>query len=220
MNVNARLMEKEGFFGLILRLRAEGIANKALLTAMEQTPRSLFLSAAYADSAYSDRLVPIDCGGFAEGADLVARILSLADIQPGQRVLDVGTGSGFLAAIAARLSERVLTIDRYKTLTHLAQQRFQHLGLGNVIARHADGNKAISGEGMFDRIIVTASFEAMPRHYVDCLAAGGVMLAPIIGADDGITRMARLTKIGSRFEREDLFAVPYSRMITGLAAAL
>ncbi|WP_110031129.1 protein-L-isoaspartate(D-aspartate) O-methyltransferase [Hoeflea marina] len=217
--MNARLMEKEGFAGLLLRLRGEGITDKMLLTAMEQTPRTLFLSAAHAHAAYSDRLLPIDCGGFAEGGDLVARLLSLADIKPGQRVLDVGTGSGFLGAVAGRMAERVLTIDRYRTLTQLAQQRFQHLGLSNVIARHADGNKAVSGEGMFDRIIVTASFDAMPRHYVDCLAAGGIMLAPIIGAD-GITRLCRLLKIGSRFEREDLFPVPYSRMIPGLAAAL
>ncbi|MEP3668159.1 MAG: 50S ribosomal protein L11 methyltransferase, partial [Roseibium sp.] len=114
--MNGRLLEKEGFAGLFLRLRAEGIADKALLTALEQTPRTLFVSAAYADAAYQDRLMPIDCGGFAESADLVARLLSALMIEPGHRVLDIGTGSGFLAAVAVRLAERVVTIDRYKTL--------------------------------------------------------------------------------------------------------
>jgi protein-L-isoaspartate(D-aspartate) O-methyltransferase len=73
--MDVRLAEKEGFAGLFLRLRAEGLADKTLLTALEQTPRTLFLSAAYSDCAYQDRLVPIDCGGFAESADLVARLI-------------------------------------------------------------------------------------------------------------------------------------------------
>lgn len=218
--MNVRLAEKEGFASLFLRLRAEGIADTALLTAIEQTPRTVFHSAAYADAAYQDRLLPIDCGGFAESPDMVARVLGAAAIEQGQRVLDIGTGSGFLAAVAGRLAERVITVDRYKTLVQLAQQRFAHLGLGNVIARHVDGLKGVSGEGSFDRIIATCSFDGMPRQFVDQLASGGVMLAPIVGEDGGPARMARLTKIGSRFEREDLFVVPYTPFIPGLAAAL
>tara|TARA_R110002012_G_scaffold258598_10_gene439577 strand:+ start:182843 stop:183496 length:654 start_codon:yes stop_codon:yes gene_type:complete len=217
--VNARLAEKEGFAGLFLRLRAEGLADKALLTALEQTPRTLFLSAAYTDAAYQDRLVPIDCGGFAESADLVARLITMLSIEPGQRVLDLGTGSGFLAAVAARLAERVVTVDRYKTLVQLAQQRFAHLGLGNIVSRQADGLKGVTGEGSFDRIVATCAFDAMPRQFVDQLATGGIMLAPLL-QEDGPTVMMRLTKIGSRFEREDLFEVPYRAFIPGVAAAL
>ncbi|MBU4530706.1 MAG: protein-L-isoaspartate(D-aspartate) O-methyltransferase [Hoeflea sp.] len=217
--MNVRLLEKEGFAGLFLRLRAEGIADKALLTALEQTPRTLFVSAAHADAAYQDRLVPIDCGSFAESADLVARMIALLQIEPGHRFLDIGTGSGFLAAVAARLAERVVTIDRYKTLIQLAQQRFAHLGIGNVIARQADGLKGMNGEGGFDRIIATCAFDGMPRQFIDQLASGGVMLAPI-KSESGRTQMARLTKIGSRFEREDLFDVPYLPFAPGLALAL
>jgi len=217
--MNVRLAEKEGFAGLFLRLRAEGLADKALLTALEQTPRTLFLSAAYADAAYQDRLVPIDCGGFAESADLVVRLISALSIEPGQRVLDLGTGSGFLAAVTARLAERVVTVDRYKTLVQLAQQRFAHLGLGNIVSRQADGLKGMNGEGNFDRIIATCVFDGMPRQFVDQLATGGIMLAPLL-REDGGTIMARLSKIGSRFEREDLFEVPYRAFIPGVAAAL
>jgi len=217
--MNVRLAEKEGFAGLFLRLRAEGLVDKALLTALEQTPRTLFLSAAYSDAAYQDRLVPIDCGGFAESVDLVAKLITAMAIEPGHRVLDLGTGSGFLAAVAARLAERVMTVDRYKTLVQLAQQRFAHLGLGNIVSRQADGLKGMNGEGNFDRVIATCAFEAMPRQFVDQLASGGVMLAPIL-QENGRAKMARLTKIGSRFEREDLFDVPYRAFIPGLAAAL
>lgn len=217
--MNARLAEKEGFAGLFLRLRAEGLADKALLTALEQTPRTLFLSAAYTDAAYQDRLVPIDCGGFAESADLVARLISALSIEPGHRVLDLGTGSGFLAAVAARMAERVMTVDRYKTLAQTAQQRFAHLGIGNIVSRQADGLKGMNGEGSFDRIVATCAFDGMPRQFVDQLATGGVMLAPML-VEGGGTIMARLTKIGSRFEREDLFEVPYRAFIPGVAAAL
>ncbi len=217
--MNARLAEKEGFAGLFLRLRAEGVADKALLTALEQTPRTLFLSAAYSDAAYQDRLVPIDCGGFAESADLVARLISALSIEPGHRVLDLGTGSGFLAAVAARMAERVMTVDRYKTLAQTAQQRFAHLGIGNIVSRQADGLKGMNGEGSFDRIVATCAFDGMPRQFVDQLATGGVMLAPMLVEGSG-TIMARLTKIGSRFEREDLFEVPYRAFIPGVAAAL
>lgn len=218
--MNVRLLEKEGFAGLILRLRAEGITDKALLTALEQTPRTLFFSASHADAVYQDRVLPIDCGGFAESADLVVRLLAQLGVEPGHRVLDIGTGSGFLAAVAARMAERVMTIDRYKTLLQLAQQRFTHLGLGNIILRQADGAQGVAGEGNFDRIISTCAFDGMPRNFVDQLASGGVMLAPIMSPDGGPAQMARLTKIGSRFEREDLFEVPYRAFAPGTAAAL
>jgi Protein-L-isoaspartate carboxylmethyltransferase len=217
--VNARLLEKEGFAGLLLKLRGEGISDTALLSAMEQTPRAAFLSAAHADAAYEDRLLPIDCGQFAESAALVARVLYLTGLAAGQRVLDIGTGTGFLAGVVGRIAERVLTIDRFKTLTTLAQRRYQHLGLANVVARQGDAIKGVPGEGTFDRIISTAAFESIPRHYVDHLVTEGVMVAPIRDKD-GVIRLSRLTKIGSRFEREDFFPVPYLPLIEGQAAAL
>lgn len=217
--MNARLLEKEGFAGLLLKLRGEGIADTTLLAAMEQTPRTLFLSPGHGDAAYDDRLLPIDCGQFAESAALVARILALATLTPGQRLLDIGTGSGFLAGVAGRIVERVLTIDRFKTLTALAQRRYQHLGIANIVARQGDGLKGVPGEGTFDRIIATAAFESIPRTYVDHLVTEGIMVAPIRDKD-GIIRMSRLTKIGSRFEREDFFPVPYLPLIEGQAAAL
>ena len=217
--MNIRLVEKEGFAAFVLRLRAEGISDTALLSAMEQTPRTMFVGAAHAPHAYENRLLPIDCGGFAESPDLVAHILSLAGLASGQRVLDVGTGSGFTAGVIGRIVERVLTIDRYKTLVQLAQQRFSHLAISNVVARQGDGAKGVPGEGTFDRIVVTTAFENMPRHYVDFLVSEGVMVAPLRDKD-GKIRLSRFTKIGSRFEREDFFEVPYLPMTNGMAASL
>ncbi|MBB4189920.1 protein-L-isoaspartate(D-aspartate) O-methyltransferase [Rhizobium aethiopicum] len=217
--MTARLAEKEGFAALVLRLRAEGISDLDLLTAVEQTQRSLFVPPQFSDDAYSSRTIPIECGAFLEGIDFVVRILHHLKLKPGQRVLEVGTGSGFTAAVMGRLAERVLSIDRYKTLTAAAQRRMESLGLRNVVIRHADGSAGMQGEGTFDRILVTAAFNAMPRFYTDQLVSGGSMIAPLMISENEC-RMVRLTKTGSRFEREELFEAPYLPIVPRLASLL
>ncbi|WP_431322121.1 protein-L-isoaspartate(D-aspartate) O-methyltransferase [Rhizobium sp. YTU87027] len=217
--MTARLVEKEGFAALVLRLRAEGVSDLDLLTAVEQTPRSLFVPPQFAEQAYSSRTIPIECGSFLEGVDLAVRILHHLKIKPGQRVLEVGTGSGFMSAVMARMAERVLTIDRYKTLTTNAQRRVDSLGLRNVIIRQADGSAGLQGEGTFDRILVTAAFNSMPRFYTDQLVSGGSMIAPLMISENEC-RLVRLTKTGSRFEREELFDTPYLPIVPRLASQL
>ncbi|WHO71722.1 protein-L-isoaspartate(D-aspartate) O-methyltransferase [Rhizobium sp. BT03] len=217
--MTARLAEKEGFAALVLRLRAEGISDLDLLTAVEQTQRSLFVPPQFSDDAYSSRTIPIECGSFLEGIDFVVRILHRLKLKPGQRVLEIGTGSGFTAAVMGRMAERVLSIDRYKTLTSAAQRRMESLGLRNVIIRHADGSAGMQGEGTFDRILVTAAFNAMPRFYTDQLVSGGSMIAPLMISENEC-RMVRLTKTGSRFEREELFEAPYLPIVPRLASLL
>ncbi|MBY3173246.1 protein-L-isoaspartate(D-aspartate) O-methyltransferase [Rhizobium leguminosarum] len=217
--MTARLAEKEGFAALVLRLRAEGISDLDLLTAVEQTQRSLFVPPQFADDAYSSRTIPIECGSFLEGIDFAVRILHHLKLKPGQRVLEIGTGSGFTAAVMGRLAERVLSIDRYKTLTSAAQRRMESLGLRSVIIRQADGSAGMQGEGTFDRILVTAAFNAMPRFYTDQLVSGGSMIAPLMISENEC-RMVRLTKTGSRFEREELFEAPYLPIVPRLASLL
>ncbi|NKL00694.1 protein-L-isoaspartate(D-aspartate) O-methyltransferase [Rhizobium leguminosarum bv. viciae] len=217
--MTARLAEKEGFAALVLRLRAEGISDLDLLTAVEQTQRSLFVPPQFADDAYSSRTIPIECGSFLEGIDFAVRILHHLKLKPGQRVLEIGTGSGFSTAVMGRLAERVLSIDRYKTLTSAAQRRIESLGLRSVVIRQADGSAGMQGEGTFDRILVTAAFNAMPRFYTDQLVSGGSMIAPLMISENEC-RMVRLTKTGSRFEREELFEAPYLPIVPRLASLL
>ncbi|KQV28057.1 protein-L-isoaspartate O-methyltransferase [Rhizobium sp. Root1203] len=217
--MTSRLVEKEGFAALVLRLRAEGVSDIDLLTAVEQTPRSLFVPPQFADQAYSSRTIPIECGSFLEGVDLAVRVLHSLKVKPGQRVLEIGTGSGFMTAVMARMTERVLTVDRYKTLTGSAQRRIESLGIRNVIVRQADGSAGLQGEGTFDRILVTAAFNAMPRFYADQLVSGGSMIAPLMISDTEC-RLVRLTKTGSRFEREELFNSPYLPIVPRVASQL
>ncbi len=213
------MVEKEEFAALVLRLRAEGISDLDLLTAVEQTPRSQFVPAPLAEEAYSSRTIPIDCGAFMEGADLAVRLLHRLQVKPGHRVLEIGTGSGFTAAVMGRIAERVTTVERYRTLVTAANARMDALGLRNVIIRHADGSNGLPGEGTFDRIFVTAAFNTLPRFYAEQLTHGGSMIAPLI-LDDETCLMTRLTKTGSRFEREDLFPAPYLPLVPHIAAAL
>ncbi|WP_370868969.1 protein-L-isoaspartate(D-aspartate) O-methyltransferase [Ectorhizobium quercum] len=213
------MAEKEGFAALVLRLRASGVSSLDVLTAVEQTPRSHFVPPQFAADAYSSRTIPIDCGSFMEGADLAVRLLDALQIRPGHRVLEVGTGSGFTAAVIGRLAERVISIDRYKSLITAAQARMEALSIRNVILRQADGSAGLSGEGTFDRILVTAAFQAVPRFYADQLVAGGSLIVPLM-TDSENCIMVRLTKTGSRFEREDLFSAPYLPLVPHTAAYL
>lgn len=213
------MLEKEGFASLVLRLRAEGLTDLEFLTACEQTPRSQFVPPQFIGEAYSSRSIPIDCGSFMEGADLAVRILSRLQIRPGQRVLEIGTGSGFMTAVMCRLAERVLSVERYRTLVTAAQGRIEALGLRNVIIRQADGGSGMPGEGTFDRILVTAAFTQIPRFYAEQLVHGGSMVAPLM-LDDETCMMVRLTKTGSRFEREDLFPVGFLPLVPHIASQL
>ncbi|MDH6268071.1 protein-L-isoaspartate(D-aspartate) O-methyltransferase [Rhizobium sp. SG_E_25_P2] len=210
---------KEGFAALCLRLRAKGVNNPDLLNAIEQTPRHLFVPSDFSGNAWSSRTLPLECGAVMEGVDLSAILIDLLKLKPSHRVLEIGTGSGFTAAVMGRIAERVLTIDRYRTLVNLAQERMDKLALRNVIVRQADGNVGLQGEGTFDRILITAGFSAFPRIYAEQLVSGGVMLAPVLG-EDGVARMIRLVKAGSRFEREDLFDTPFQPIVQQVAQTL
>ena len=210
---------KEGFAALCLRLRGKGVTATDLLNAIEQTPRHLFTPAEHASAAWSTRTIPIECGAFMEGVDLAADLIDALKLKPSHRVLEIGTGSGFTAAVMARLAERVLTVDRYKTLVTLAQERMDRLSLRNVVVRQADGSSGLQGEGTFDRIVVTAAFSNLPRIYAEQLVSGGMMVAPVI-QENGTARMVKLMKTGSRFERTELFDTPYQPVVQRVAQYL
>ncbi|WP_425336156.1 protein-L-isoaspartate(D-aspartate) O-methyltransferase [Sinorhizobium numidicum] len=204
---------------MMLRLRGAGMANHDLLKAVEQTPRGHFSPPQYQADAYSQRLIPLDCGSFMEGYDFAVRLLHCLNLKPGQRILEVGTGSGFTAAVMGRIAERVLTIDRYQTLVSSAQKNLEKAGIRNVVARHADGSAGVPGEGTFDRILITAAFNNLPRMFSDHLVSGGTLLVPIMMSETQC-RIVRVNRTGSRFDREDLFDAPYLPIVPQLASFL
>ncbi len=217
--MSVRLTDRERFASFLMRARARGITDARLLDAFEATPRRGFVPAAYADSAYSDRTVPIDCGEVIEGLDMQATVLNALALEDTHRVLEVGTGSGFTAAVMSHLALRVTTAERFRSLCEHAKARFEALRIANITVRHADGRAGLNGEGPFDRIVVWAAFDAMPRAFVDQLATNGAMICAI-GPEDGQQVLTRLSKVGSRFERQDLINVRFQPLAGALAAAL
>lgn len=200
-------------------LRQRGRLSAELMAAFEATPRQDFVPEQWKDAAWSDRTVPLDCGEALEGIDLQAAVLQALGVEPGHRVLEVGTGSGYTAALMARLSARLTTIERFRMLSEAARQRFEAMGLTGITQRHADGSNGLHANGPYDRIVVWAAFESLPRTFADQLATNGVMIAPI-GPGDDLQDLARLSKVGSRFEREDLARVRFQPIARAIAAKI
>ena len=217
--MNLPIDDREGFAAFLLRLRGRGTVPKALIAAFEATPRRGFLAPQFHQLAWSDRMLPIECGEAIEGADMQAAVIAALAIEPGNRVLEIGTGSGYTAAVMSRLAARIVTVDRYKTLVEQARQRFEALGIGNVIVRQTDGSGGLPAEGPFDRIVAWAAFDSLPRFLLDQLSSGGIVIAPI-GPEEGEQVLAKLTKVGSRFEREDIGTVRLQPILRSVAAVI
>ncbi|MCO4316399.1 protein-L-isoaspartate(D-aspartate) O-methyltransferase [Phyllobacterium sp. 21LDTY02-6] len=213
------LSEREGFAAFVLRMRSIGLTDQRLIGAFETTPRMSFVNGSLGNVAYGKGSLPIDCGEFIEGIDLQARLIKALELEPTHRVLEIGTGSGFTAAVMSRLAGRVLSLERYRTLVEAAQQRIQALKIENCILKQADGRQGSSHDGPFDRIIVWAAFETLPKPFVDLLSSNGVLIAPI-GPTDGTQTISRLLKVGSRFEQQELMPVRFLPLAEGMAAAL
>jgi protein-L-isoaspartate(D-aspartate) O-methyltransferase len=211
--------EREKFAAFLLRARASGLTSRELVSVIESVPRRSFIPSHWQAEAWSDRTVPIACGEAIEGIDLQAKVIAALELQPSHRVLEIGTGSGYTAAVMSRLAARVLTVDRYKTLVADARQRFETLELANVIVRQADGANGLAADGPFDRIVVWAAYETLPRFFVEQLSTGGIAIAPI-GPGEGEQVLAKLTKLGSRFEREDIATVRFQPLAAGMAQAI
>lgn len=211
--------DREGFAAFLLRMRAKGITRKDLIAAVESIPRRNFVPGQWQSAVWSDRMIPIPCGEAAEGIDIQVQVVNALALEPHHRVLEIGTGTGYTAALMSRLAARVVSIDRYRTLIEQARHRFETLGIRNVMLRQADAAKGLHGEGPFDRIVSWAAFDTLPRHFVDQLTSGGIMTAPI-GPGDGKQELVRLTKVGSRFDREEIGAVRLQPLLPGVAVRI
>lgn len=209
---------KEQHAAFILRMRAQGVNDTALFAAFETVRRTDFLAPEFRRAAWTSGMLPIGCGEAMESMDLQARMIAALDLKGGERVLEIGTGSGFTAAVMAALGARVVTVDRYRTLCAEAVARFEKAGLA-IGVRHADGTKGLPGEGPFDRIVAWAAFGELPRFLADQIATNGILVAPMGEADRPQT-ILKLTKVGSRFERKEIGEARLQPLIASLAAAL
>ncbi|WP_273725191.1 protein-L-isoaspartate(D-aspartate) O-methyltransferase [Brucella gallinifaecis] len=213
-----QLSDREGFVSFVMRMRARGINDARLFGAIEATPRQSFMGSAWAHLAFSQRTAPLDCGEYIEGIDDQARVISALDLESGHRVLEIGTGSGFTAAVMSMLSGRVTTVERYRKLCDRALQQFVTLKRENIMVKHTDGRHGMPG-GPFDRIVIWLACDDIPRHFVELLATHGVLVAPV-GPGDGVQMMTRIAKVGSRFEQQNIMPVRYQPFIEGISSVL
>lgn len=204
---------------LLASLRADGIGSPALEEAIASVDLRDYVSLATRDAIRSDRWLPLECGQSMTPARVTARMIVAAEIEASHSVLEIGTGSGYQTALLARMARKVMTLERYRTLTHSASRRLTMDGISNAAFLQRDGSVPHRDGILYDRIIIDSAFEQVPRHYIDMLVANGVLVCAV-GPLDGEQQLLRLTKIGSRFERRTLGTVRFNALEKGVATAL
>ena len=210
---------REDMARFILGLRASGIRDTRVLAAMERVPRRVFVDPALAAEAQADRALPIDCGQTVSPPLLVAAMTEQLGLDARMTVLEIGTGSGYHAAVLSHLVRRVTSIERYRTLAQAAEARFAALRLSNVTVVVGDGLEGWPPQAPFDRILVTGAVERVPEALLHQLKEGGVMLLPVgkLGAPQYLRRIRR-TACG--VEDTELMEVSVAPLVPGRARRL
>ena len=202
-----------------LTLRRRGISDQTVLRTMEEVPRELFVEASDRDGAYRDSALPIACGQTISQPFVVAYMTEQLQLQKQHRVLEIGAGSGYQAAVLSKLARQVLTVERYRKLADAARARLEKLDCHNVEVMLGDGLNLPPNIGPFDRIIVTAAVEQIPENLVGRLEIGGILIAPV-GPHQGVQTLTRLTRNETGIERKELVEVRFVPALPGVAREL
>ncbi|HEX6859152.1 MAG TPA: protein-L-isoaspartate(D-aspartate) O-methyltransferase [Caulobacteraceae bacterium] len=204
---------------LLLALRTQGVTEPKVLGAIEKTPRELFTPDLFKERAWEDSALPIACGQTISQPFIVGLMTQALTINPRDRVLEIGTGSGYQTAILARLARLVYTVERYRTLLREAESRFKELGLTNIITKFGDGGEGWPEQAPFDRIMVTAAAPEEPKKLLAQLKPNGVLVAPVgRGPVQHLRRFAGDGKGG--FKVEELGEVRFVPLLDGVAREL
>ena len=202
-----------------LNLRRRGISDQAVLRAMEEVPREAFVAAVDRDDAYRDSALGIACGQTISQPFVVAYMTEQLQLQKGHKVLEIGTGSGYQAAVLSRLCAHVLTVERYRTLADTARDRLEALGYFNIEVMYGDGFDIPPGAGDFDRIIVTAAMEQIPEKLLERLVPRGILIAPV-GPHHGVQTLVRIVRTETGFDARELVDVRFVPALPGIAREL
>ena len=208
-----------GRMQFLLSMRQRGIMDAAVLRALDEVPREHFVEEALAERAYADQALPINCGQTISQPYVVAYMTEQLGVKPTHRVLEVGTGSGYQAAVLSRLAREVVSVERYRTLAEAARERLTRLGYDNIEVFVGDGLAGVPERAPYDRIMVTAAAELVPVTLVEELTDGGVMILPL-GPHAGTQRLIKVTKSEQGLQREDLIGVRFVPLLPGQAREL
>ncbi len=199
----------------LFALRSKGVTDGRVLNAMETVDRGHFVRGTFADRAYEDMPLPIGAGQTISQPSIVGIMTQALNVSVRDKVLEVGTGSGYQAAILSQLARRVYTVDRHKRLVSEAKQVFDLLGLTNVIAIVGDGSHGLPDQAPFDRILVTAAAEDPPGPLLAQLRIGGIMVLPV-GQSDAVQSLIRVTRTDTGYDYDELRPVRFVPLIEGL----
>jgi protein-L-isoaspartate(D-aspartate) O-methyltransferase len=209
------LSDAERKMQFLYALRSKGVTDKRVLGAMESVDRGPFVKGIFAQRAYEDMPLPIVCGQTISQPSVVGLMTQALEISPRDKVLEIGTGSGYQAAILSKLARRVYTIDRHRRLVVEARAVFDELGMTNITALCADGSYGLEEQAPFDRIIVTAAAEDPPGPLLAQLKEGGIMVLPV-GQSDAVQHLIRVRKTADGLEYDEMRAVRFVPLLEGL----
>jgi protein-L-isoaspartate(D-aspartate) O-methyltransferase len=196
-------------------LRSKGVTDKNVLNAMERIDRGKFIQGYFTDRAYEDMPLPIACGQTISQPSVVGLMTQALRISPRDKVLEIGTGSGYQAAILSQLARRVYTVDRHARLVREARVVFDQLELVNITAFTADGSHGLPDQAPFDRILVTAAAEDPPGPLLAQLKIGGIMVVPV-GQSDAVQSLIRVSRTEAGFDYDELRPVRFVPLVEGL----
>ena len=199
----------------LFSLRSHGVTNRRVLTAMEKVDRGKYIRGTFEDRAYEDTPLPIACGQTISQPSIVALMTEALDVQPLHKVLEIGTGSGYQAAILSQLARRVYTVDRHRRLVKAARQIFEAENISNIIVFTADGSRGLPEQAPFDRIVLTAASEDPPGPLLAQLRIGGIMVLPV-GQSDAVQTLVKVTKTDEGLNYQELRAVRFVPLLEGL----
>ncbi len=199
---------------LIAELRNSGIADESVLAAIASVDRERFVTQTFAERAWENTALPIAFGQTISQPLVVAAMTEALRVGPRMKVLEIGTGSGYQAAVLARLARRVYSVERFKPLSKAAERLLLDLGIYNVVVDINDGSKGWPGQAPFDRIIVTAAAEERPQALIDQLAVGGILIVPV-GRDPTSQVVERIVKTESGLQRDTLMPVRFVPLVAG-----
>ena len=198
----------------LFSLRKAGVVDKQVLDAMERIDRKNFVNGIFSEKAYDDTPLPIACGQTISQPTVVGLMTQTLKVTSRDKVLEVGTGSGYQAAILSLLARRVYTIERHSLLVNNAAKVFQKLNISNITTILSDGGFGLEQQAPFDRIIVTAASDDPPASLLSQLKIGGIMVIPV-GQSDNMQRLIKITKTDEGYEYKDLHAVRFVPLVAG-----
>ncbi|HHS94662.1 MAG TPA: protein-L-isoaspartate(D-aspartate) O-methyltransferase, partial [Rhodobacterales bacterium] len=198
----------------VFALRSRGVTDDRVLSAMEAVDRGIFVKGVFEARAYEDMTLPIASGQTISQPSVVGLMTQALAVQPKSKVLEVGTGSGYQAAILARLGRRIYTIDRHRGLVGEARKLFEAMDLHNITAITGDGSYGLREQAPFDRIILTAAAEDPPGPLLAQLAIGGIMVLPV-GQSDAVQTLLKVTRLDAGYDYEELMPVRFVPLLEG-----